>query len=468
MKNMTFSDVTFKTKKVNELTFREKLELLRLLDELLLDRIELSPLSGRRADTLMVKSIAETARHARVAIPLPFDPALAEETVSALKTANSPILQIVCPTSSVTMEYLFHLKPAALLEKAKEAALFIRDNSFEGEMILEDATRGDATLIADLIAAGRSAGITRFTFTDKAGNLTPDGIYDCLNGLLSRIDREGLTFGFCACDALSLASASALKALGCGITDLKVSFAEGEDAGAPAESTARAVLSLGETLGVTSAVAHWKLEKTAERIRSLFQEKKTSSDSKTEERSGEEKLFTARDDSETIAREVRRLGYELSDEEISKVYENFTRIAGKKENVSSREIEAIVASASFQVPATYHLEDYYINASNVITATAHIRLRRGDEILETVSVGDGPIDASFQAIEKLTGRHFELDDFQIRAVTESRSAMGETIVRLRSDGKLYSGRGLSTDILGSGIRAYLSALNRIVYEEDGE
>ena len=83
-----------------------------------------------------------------------------------------------------------------------------------------------------------------------------------------------------------------------------------------------------------------------------------------------------------------------------------------------------------------------------------------------MSLGDGPIDAAFLAIEQITGRHYELDDFQIQSVTQGREAMGQTIVKLRSSGKVYSGQGISTDIVGAGIQAYQSALNKIVYEED--
>ena len=86
-------------------------------------------------------------------------------------------------------------------------------------------------------------------------------------------------------------------------------------------------------------------------------------------------------------------------------------------------------------------------------------------MLESVCVGDGPVDAAFQAIDKVVGRNYELDDFQIRSVTEGREAMGEAVVRLRYEGKLYSGRGISTDIVGSSVRAYLSAVNKIAYEE---
>ena len=87
-------------------------------------------------------------------------------------------------------------------------------------------------------------------------------------------------------------------------------------------------------------------------------------------------------------------------------------------------------------------------------------------MLEGVCIGDGPIDAAFLAVESITGRHYELDDFQIQAVTEGREAMGQTVVKLRSEGKVYSGRGISTDIVGASIRAYINALNKIVYEED--
>ena len=107
-----------------------------------------------------------------------------------------------------------------------------------------------------------------------------------------------------------------------------------------------------------------------------------------------------------------------------------------------------------------------MHTSNFTTATCTVSLKKGDEKFETVCLGDGPIDAAFLAIEHITGHHYELDDFQIQAVTEGREAMGQTVVKLRAGGKLYSGRGISTDIVGASIRAYLSALNKIVYEEE--
>ena len=95
-----------------------------------------------------------------------------------------------------------------------------------------------------------------------------------------------------------------------------------------------------------------------------------------------------------------------------------------------------------------------------------IILKKQDELISGVSSGDGPIDSAFRAIEQIIGHHYELDDFQIKSVTEGREAMGSALVKLRSGGKLYSGNGLSTDIIGASIRAYVAALNKIAYEEN--
>jgi len=169
-----------------------------------------------------------------------------------------------------------------------------------------------------------------------------------------------------------------------------------------------------------------------------------------------------------VASAAARLGYGLSDEDSQRVYSAYKQIADKKESVSFKELDAIIASSAMQVPSTYKLDTYVITSGNTISATAHIKLTKNGQSAEGVYIGDGSIDAAFQAIEKITGCHYELDDFQLQAVTEGREAMGQTVVKLRSGGKVYSGIGISTDIVGAGIQAYLSALNKIIYEEETE
>ena len=147
------------------------------------------------------------------------------------------------------------------------------------------------------------------------------------------------------------------------------------------------------------------------------------------------------------------------------MYEEFRRVAAKKK-VGARELDAIVASVALQVPASYTLENYVINNGNIISSSAQITLCRDGKTMQGVCLGDGPIDAAFHAMEQIIGHHYELDDFQIQAVTEGKEAMGAALVKLRAGGKLYSGNGISTDIIGASIRAYLGAVNKIVYEEN--
>lgn len=175
--------------------------------------------------------------------------------------------------------------------------------------------------------------------------------------------------------------------------------------------------------------------------------------------------LTAGDDISEVVKVVRRLGYDLSEEDNAKVFEAFRRIASKKHFVSTRELDAIVASSAMQVPSVYRIVNYVITCGNLTSAMATLTLEREGEKQQGVCAGDGPIDAAFLAIEQIIGHHYELADYQIQTVTEGREAMGSALVKLRSNGKLYSGNGISTDVIGASIRAYISALNKIMYEE---
>ena len=158
------------------------------------------------------------------------------------------------------------------------------------------------------------------------------------------------------------------------------------------------------------------------------------------------------------------MGYDLSEEDGTKVYDEFLRVAAKK-RITAKELDAIVASVALQVEPTYKVINYVVNSGNIITSSAQVTLEKKGETLHGISTGDGPIDAAFHAVEQIIGSHYELDDFQINSVTEGKGAMGSAVVKLRKDGKLYSGNGISTDIIAASIKAYINALNKIVYEE---
>lgn len=103
-----------------------------------------------------------------------------------------------------------------------------------------------------------------------------------------------------------------------------------------------------------------------------------------------------------------------------------------------------------------------------MTATASLTLKFGKRLLSDVSTGDGPVDAAFRAIERITGFSYTLEDYTIHAVTGGKDAQGEVSVRIQADGRTYKGRGVSTDVIEASIKACLSAVNRLAYEVNHE
>ena len=233
------------------------------------------------------------------------------------------------------------------------------------------------------------------------------------------------------------------------------------------EDLVRVLKVRGSEHDLTCGVRDTELARTVNQIRRMCEsERSKTSTYDSMVHDDREIVLTIHDDMTAVLKVAAQIGYDLNEEDAVKVFDEFTRIASKKESVGIRELDAIIASAALQVPSTYKVHSYVINSGNVIMATSHVRLEKEGVVLDGLAAGDGPVDASFLAIEQIVGHHYELDDFQIQAVTEGQEAMGETVVRLRSvTGKVYSGRGISTDVIGSSINAYVSAINKIVYEE---
>ena len=277
-------------------------------------------------------------------------------------------------------------------------------------------------------------------------------------------ELKNVKLGISCANTLSMADACAIASVGEGVRELKAAAYPIDTASIA--NLAKILSARGDSFGISSAVQMTQLSRIMDRVFQICQAVKTKGSAMAAAQAETGIYLTAHDDIAAVAKVARQLGYDLSDDDSVKVYDAFKRIAEKKEQVSTKELDAIIASAALQVPPTYKLDTFVITSGNTISSTAHIKLTKHDKPMEGVSIGDSPIDAAFVAIEKITGCHYELDDFQLQAVTEGREAMGQTVVKLRSGGKVYSGKGISTDIVAAGIHAYLSALNKIVYEEE--
>ncbi len=468
MKTIHISDVTLKQADgVFSLSFKEKIEMAKLLDKLGVSVIELVGIRNEKIDALQIKSIASVVNGSTIAVPVQLTADSVETTWNALQYAKKPRLQVCAPTSSVQMEYFLHKKPEAMLAAIKETVAACKALCPDVEFIADDATRSDTAFLTQAISVAVSAGATTVTICDTAGTMLPVEFAEFVQNLnLSVPELANVNLGISCSNAMAMADACVIASIGQGASEVKAAAFSMN--AASLENISRVIHMRGDSMGAACSVNATQLSRTVNQISWMCQTVRSKSspfdNGVRDEDSGI--YLTAHDDLSGVLKAVDRLGYDLSEEDGKKVYEAFQAIAAKKEKVSDKELDAIVASAAMQVPATYVLDTYVITSGNTISSTAHLKLKKGGSTLEGVSIGDGPIDAAFLAIESITGQHYELDDFQIQSVTEGRGAMGQTIVKLRSGGKLYSGKGISTDIVGASIRAYISALNKIVYEED--
>ena len=468
MKQILISDATMKQSAEDlRLTFKEKIELAKLLDKIGVDLIELDAIKNPRVDALLIKSIVSAVSSSRIAVPVELlNNENIERTWAALKNAENPRLQVCASTSAVQIEYLFHQKPDAMLDAIARTVAACRALCSDVEFVAGDATRSDGDFLAKAIDTAISAGATTITLCDTAGTMLPSEFAEFIRAQYTAVPRlSEVTLGVCCADTIAMADACAVMAIAEGAGQIRAAaYTQTE---ASLANVTRILTAKADQLNASIGVKATQMSRIIAQIDWLCHPAKGQTTAVSAEQ--DDGIFlTAHDTEEAVAAATARLGYDLSDEDAQKVYAAFKQIADKKEQVTLKELDAIVASSAMQVPSTYKLDTYVITSGNTISATAHIKLIKNDTTVEGVYMGDGSIDAAFRAIEEITGCHYELDDFQLQAVTEGREAMGQTVVKLRANNKVYSGRGISTDIVGAGIQAYLSALNKIVYEEEIE
>lgn len=466
MKQISLSDITLRTlQKDAALSFREKVEIVKALDRLCVNEIETSCAANNKADALLLQTAAPLLKNSTLCCACELSEAGIDAAVAALRNAKNARLVLRVPASAVQMEYVCGCKPKALLELLPRLISHALSLGAAVELAAVDATRSEPDFLRQLLQAGIDAGASVVTICDTAGLLLPEEYAAFLTELQSDVPAlRRLVLGAECADTLRIGAASLIAAAQAGASLLKLTAAGTE---APALTSFASILRLrGDSLGLQSALHFPVLQQETSRISAFLSAKQSEKSPFT---AGVQALdgsicLRAGDDRATVAAGVAKLGYDLSEEDMARVYESFRRNAGKKE-IGSRELDALVANAALQVAPTYRLRSYVCNSSNVMSATAQIELEKDGAVLEGISLGDGPIDAAFLAIENILGHHFDLDDFQIQSVTEGREAMGEALVKLRSNDRLYAGRGISTDIIGASIRAYLNALNKICYEE---
>lgn len=456
MKQIKIADATL-CRENSHFSFKEKIEIARQLENLNVDVIEFPEIANARADILLIKTVSSFVKSSVISVAAGIGADSVDNAIAALSNAKNPQIRIELPVSPVGMEYTCHKKPDKILAHIESTVAKAKSAIANVEFCAVDATRAESDFLKKAIDTAVSAGATSVAVCDSAANMMPDDFAAFAKNVS---DMCEVPVGVKCDNKNGLAIAQAILAVKAGVDFVKTAV---DGTTVPLDTFADMIKNCGNDYGFTSNIKTTELHRIVKQIRWVTANAqnnnaaiKTADDTSVH--------LDKNDTIEAVSAAAAKLGYDLSEEDKAKVYEEFLRVAAKK-NVGFKELEAIIASVALQVPATYSLVNYVINTGNIIPASAQITIKKGDEQIQGICIGDGPIDAAFLAVEQIIGHHYELDDFQIQSVTEGKEAMGSALVKLRNNGKLYSGNGISTDIISASIRAYINAVNKIVYEE---
>lgn len=444
-------------KKGVSLLFREKTAIAKKLDSLGIDRIELPPILREREDKIVAKTLCTSIKNSVVVIPVGLSKPSIDVAIDCFGDNKNCCIGIVVPVSTVTMEYEYHKKDDGMLKLIRETFEYAKTKWSNIEFIAKDATRCSFKFLKNSIETAIDCGADVVTLCDDEGTFLQNEWQElvksvkpyCPVSLFVQVNNK-----------LNIGVASAISCISAGADGVKTSIAGKEDLNTV--DFAQIIASRSETLNIETSL---KTERLKSDIRLLLKDINPLSDTGNIKNTTSVSI-TSESTLSDIKTAIEHLGYNLSSKDLGEVYKSAMLICEKKSSITSKELEAVIASSAMQVTATYHLASYNANCGHKAPSMVHIVLNSQNDVLSGVAVGNGPIDAAFMAIEQCIGHHYELDAFQIEAVTEGKEALGSAVVRLINDGKIYSGNGLSADIIGASIRAYLNALNKIVAMEE--
>ena len=457
MKQIKIADTTL-CREDSAFSFKEKIEIARQLEKLGVDVIELPAIRNNRADTLLIRTVSSFVKNSILSVAIDLTADSLTAAAAALSGAAHARLRLEVPVSPVGMEYTCHKKPAAMLESVAVTVKAAKAVCTDVEFCAVDASRAEPEFLQAVLKAAADAGVGSITICDSAAEMLPDDFAAFIGDVMTQVS---VPMGVRCDDKNGMAAAQAILAVRRGVDYVKTAVGGNT---VSLETFAGMIKNCGDKYGFAANIRTTELHRTVSQISRITGDVKKAQTAVSVMRTDDAVIhLDDKDDRNAVFAAVAKLGYDLGDEDLEKVFEEFLRVAAKK-RVGAKELDAIIANTAMQVPATFVLDNYVINNGNVIAATAQITVTKNGDKKQGIAIGDGPIDAAFLALDQVIGIHYELDDFQIQSVTEGKEAMGSAVVKLRANGKLYSGNGISTDIMGASIRAYINAVNKIVYE----
>jgi len=473
----------------------EKLEVAQALMDLGVDVIEAGFPITSIGDFEAVREIAKTVRGATICGLARCREADIDRAWEALKEGDDVRIHVFLATSAIHREFKLRMDKEAIIRHAVAGVQRAKGYCDNIEFSPEDAARTEIDFLCQVVEEAISAGATTVNIPDTVGYATPAHFAHVIKSLVNRVPNidQAVISVHCHND-LGLAVANSLAAVENGAGQIECTInGLGERAGnCSLEEVVMALRTRGDFYHADTRVNSPRLVPTSRLVSSitgmLVQRNKAivgrnafaheagiHQDGMLKERTTYEIMrpedvgFSQTDlvlgkhsGRAALADRARALGYHLANEQLDEVYTDFKKLADKKKEIFDGDIAALIEQRNTQIVDQWQFVSYDVHAVSGQPPTATITLsREGEPHTVTKTCGDGPLDALFNAVEEITGKSVVVRDFRVQSASRGKDAQGESIVEVEHNGRVHRGRGVSTDTVEAGARAFLNAINRI-------
>ncbi len=476
----------------------EKLEIAKQLERLGVDIIEAGFPCSTPGDLEAVQMVSREVRGATIAALARAVPGDIDIAWEAIKQAADPRIHVFINTSDIQMAHQLHKDREQVLTQAEAMVRHAAKYTSNVEFSPMDATRADPLFVFDIIRRCIDAGATTINVPDSVGYaITSElgGLFRAIFENVPNIHKARVSFH--GQNDLGLCTANTLEAIQNGVRQVEVTInGIGERAGNTSlEEVVMAIKTRKDFFGFHTDIKTkeiYRASKMVEKYSGMPIQWNKAIVGKNAFRHGsgihQDGILKLRETWEIMdpadigipqgtqlvlgklsgrhafKQHMEELGYELTEEEMSRVFSAFKELADKKIEVDDRDLEAIVNDNLHEVDVHgWRLDLVQVTAGDHSTPTATLRLVDPEGNIRTdAATGTGPVDAVYRAMNRITGLTPSLTEFSVKSVTEGIDAQGEVTIRIEDDGKTYMGRAADTDIIVSSARAYISALNRML------
>ena len=477
----------------------EKLEIAHALAELGVDIIEAGFPIASQGDFEAVKSVAQQVQGPIICGLARCHDADIDRAWEALRESPKPRIHVFLATSAIHREYKLHMAKEEIVRRAVDSVRRARGYCDDIEFSPEDAARTELEFLAEVVEKAIDAGATTLNIPDTVGYAVPEQYAAAIRYLKQNvrgIDKIVLSV-HCHND-LGLAVANSLAALKEGARQVECTInGLGERAGNCAlEEIVMAVRTRNEYYGLDVGVNTkrlWPTSRLVSRVTGIHVQRNKAivgqnafaheagihqdgmlKHANTYEIMRPEDVGVLRTElilgkhsgRHALSQRVRDLGYHLDDTQLQKLFENFKGLADRKKTIYDADVEALAEAVLHTGPAVWTLEAVTCNGgSGTVPCAAVVLWHKDGTIHRDACTGDGPIDAVFKTIERISGVYVKLRQFSVVNVTEDEDAQGEAQVEAECNGRVLRGRAVSTDIIEASALAYLQVINRALLRE---